>query len=148
MKQGFAILLCNPDFNLVEESAPVIKRAFASFYSPVAIARRGQTSLIEGVKLLSRLPRDLRNTLLALSQGSLQLRIDVTELDEVAARIDKAASRVTVGLITAALIVGSAIAMTVGTGPQLFGLPLFGAVGFVGAAIGGTWVIVSILRGK
>jgi ubiquinone biosynthesis protein len=61
-------------------------------------------------------------------------------------QLDRAVSRLTVGLIVAALIIGSSIVMTVGGGPQLFGLPAFGLVGFVGAALGGVWLLSSIVR--
>lgn len=138
----------DPDFNLVEESAPVVRRAFADFYSPAALTRRGQRSLVDGVRLLARLPRELRDTLHAMARGTLQVRIDVRDLHDLTDRLDKVASRITVGLITAALIVGTAIVMTVDSGPRVLGLPLFGALGFIAAGIGGTWVLISILRGK
>jgi len=137
----------DPDFNLVEESAPVVKRAFTAFYSPAALARRGQRSLIEAVKLMTRLPREVRDTLHSISRGSLQVHIDVSQLERMTERLDRAASRLTIGLITAALIIGTAIVMTVDTGPRWLGLPLLGALGFVAAGIGGLWVLVSIMRG-
>ncbi|MDZ7737356.1 MAG: AarF/ABC1/UbiB kinase family protein [Gammaproteobacteria bacterium] len=133
----------DPEFNLVAESAPIVKRAFATFYSPTALARRGQRSLIEAVKLMARLPREFRDTLQSMARGTLQVHIDVTQLERLAERLDRAASRVTVGLITSALIIGSAIVMTVDEGPQVLGLPLFGALGFLGAGIGGIWVLAS-----
>lgn len=138
----------HPDFNLVEESAPVVRRAFAAMYSPQALTRRGKRSVMEGMRLLTQMPRELRETLRALSEASLKVRIELTELEQVADRFDRAASRVTVGLITAALIIGTAIVMTVDGGPQLFGLPMLGALGFLSAGLAGTWVLVSILRGK
>ncbi len=138
----------DPDFNLVAESAPIVKRAFVKFYSPAALAKRGQRSVIEAVKLLARLPRELRDTLQAMARGTMQVHIDVNQLERLTERLDRAASRVTVGLITSALIIGSAIVMTVDEGPQFMGLPLIGAVGFFAAGIGGIWVLASILRGK
>ena len=124
----------HPDFNLVEESARVVRRAFAAMYSPQALTRRGKRSFMEGMRLLTQMPRELRETLRALSEGSLKVRIELTELEQVADRFDRAASRVTVGLNTAALIIGTAIVMTVDGGPQLFGLPMLGALGFLSAA--------------
>jgi len=138
----------DPDFNLVAESAPVVKRAFARFYSPAALAKRSQRSVIEAVKLLTRLPREFRDTLQAMARGTMQVHIDVSQLERLTDRLDKVASRVTVGLITSALIIGSAIVMTVDEGPQFMGLPLVGAVGFFAAGIGGVWILASILRGK
>jgi ubiquinone biosynthesis protein len=36
--------------------------------------------------------------------------------------------------------------MTVEGGPTLLGLPLFGLLGFLGAAVAGCWLLISILR--
>ncbi|MFU8832046.1 MAG: ubiquinone biosynthesis protein UbiB, partial [Wenzhouxiangella sp.] len=68
--------------------------------------------------------------------------IDINSLKDVSARLDTAASRLTLGIVTAALIVGSAIAMTVD--PSDAGLPIFGLIGFIGAALGGVWLLFSI----
>ena len=138
----------DPKFNLVDESVPVVKRAFATFYSPVALARRGRRGMLDAVKLLGRLPRELRDTLQAMARGTLQVHIDVTQLERLTERLDRSASRLTVGMITSALIIGTAIVMTVDAGPRVFGLPLLGAFGFVAAGLGGTWVLISILRGR
>ena len=35
---------------------------------------------------------------------------------------------------------------TVEGGPTLLGLPLFGLLGFLGAAVAGAWLLISILR--
>lgn len=138
----------DPEFNLIEESAPIVKRAFSSFYSPTAMAKRGQRSLIEAVKLITRLPRELRDTLQSVARGTLQVNIDVSQLERMTERLDRAASRLTVGLITSALIIGSAIVMTVDQGPQVLGLPLIGALGFFAAGLGGVWILTSIFRGN
>jgi ubiquinone biosynthesis protein len=50
------------------------------------------------------------------------------------------------GIVTAALIIGSSIIMTVTGGPELFGLPAFGFLGYTFATIGGTWLLLSIWR--
>jgi ubiquinone biosynthesis protein len=60
--------------------------------------------------------------------------------------LDRAISRMTLGLVIAALIVGSSIVMTVDQGPLLLGLPLFSLLGFGGAALAGIWLLVSIIR--
>ncbi len=138
----------DPEFNLIAESAPIVKRAFVSFYSPTALAKRGQRSLVEAAKLLTRLPREVRDTLQSIARGTLQVNIDVSQLERLTERLDRAASRVTVGLITSALIIGSAIVMTVDEGPQVLGLPLLGALGFFAAGVGGIWILASIFRGK
>jgi ubiquinone biosynthesis protein len=60
--------------------------------------------------------------------------------------MDRAASRLTVGMVTSSLIIGSSIVMTVSGGPTLFGLPALGVLGFTAAGIGGLWVLISIWK--
>jgi ubiquinone biosynthesis protein len=81
-----------------------------------------------------------------LGRGHVQVGIEVAHLQRVSGQLDRAASRLSVALIIAALIVGSSIVMTVGGGPTLWGLPAFGLAGFVGACGGALWLLRSIRR--
>ena len=78
--------------------------------------------------------------------GRLQMHVDLTSLQSFGRQVDTSANRLAIGIVTAALIVGSAIVMTIEGGPMLLGLPLFGLLGFAGALVGGAWLFVSILR--
>jgi len=47
------------------------------------------------------------------------------------------------------LIIGSDVVMTVEGGLTLLGIPFFGLLGFLGAIVGGIWLLISIwLSGK
>jgi len=112
------------------------------------VAKRGLRHLTGIVNVLGSMPQDLRRLLKSLRGGALKINVDVTELNHFAWQLDRAASRLTVGMITAALIIGSSIVMTVSGGPTLFGLPALGFLGFSAAAFGGIWILLSIWRGK
>jgi len=133
----------DPEFDLVTTATPYLQRAFMERYAPDAIAKRGWHNLLEILDVITSLPQDLRRLLSAARRGHLQVHVDLTRLDRFGDQLDRAASRLTIGLITAALIIGSSIAMTVQGGPSLFGLPALGVIGFVGAAFGGFWVLLS-----
>jgi ubiquinone biosynthesis protein len=92
------------------------------------------------------LPHDLRELIRSARTGRLQMHVDLTSLQSFGRQVDTSANRLAIGIVTAALIIGSAIVMTIEGGPMLFGLPLFGLLGFLGAAVGGAWLFVSILR--
>jgi 4-amino-4-deoxy-L-arabinose transferase-like glycosyltransferase len=92
------------------------------------------------------LARDARELLRSARSGRLQVHVDVTSLTRFGHQLDGAANRLTVGVVTAALIIGSSIVMTVEGGPTLLGLPLFGLLGFLGASVGGAWLLLSIWR--
>ncbi len=136
----------DPDFGMASEAGPFLRRALRARYMPDALAKRGWRGLTETVDILTGLPRDLRKLLSAARRGAIQVHIDITRLKRFGDQLDRAASRLTVGTVTAALIIGSSIVMTIKGGPALFGLPLFGVLGFSAAVIGGIWLLISIWR--
>lgn len=138
--------LLDPDFNMVSETEPFLKRAMLARYRPDVLLKKGWNNLTEFMELLSSLPRDLRRLLQSARRGTLEMNVDITRLDQFGHDLDRAASRLTVGLVTAALIIGTSIVMTVKGGPTMFGLPLLGLLGFLGAGIGGVWLLISIWR--
>lgn len=138
--------LLDPEFDMVAEAVPFLRRAMLARYHPDALAKRGWKNISEFFELLANLPRDLRRLLQSARRGALEMSVDITRLDQFGHDLDRAASRLTVGLVTAALIIGTSITMTVKGGPTLLGLPLLGLLGFLGAGIGGIWLLISIWR--
>jgi ubiquinone biosynthesis protein len=136
----------DPDFDMVAEASPFLQRAMLARYAPDVLAKRGWRAMAGTVDLLTGLPQDLRQLLRSARSGRFQLHVDVTRLKTFGNQLDRAGSRMAVGNVTAALIIGSSIVMTVKGGPTLFGLPLFGLLGFVGAALGGVWLLLSVWR--
>jgi len=136
----------DPDFDMVSEAAPFLNRAILARYAPNALAKRGWQAVAGTIDLLTGLPQDLRQLLRSARSGRFQVQVDVTRLKKFGNQLDRAASRMAVGNVTAALIIGSSIVMTIKGGPTLLGLPLFGLLGFVGAVAGGIWLLFSIWR--
>ena len=134
------------NFDMVGEATPFLRAATLARRGPAALVRRGWRAASTALETLVELPRDLRLLLRSARRGSLQVHVDITSLERFGRHVDGAANRLTVGVVTAALIVGSSIVMTVEGGPTLLGLPLFGLLGFLGAAAAGAWLLVSIWR--
>ena len=110
--------------------------------------RRGGGEVVEETfvgKLAKRLG-DARKLVQRMRRGGFKLELDLQRLDEFGRQLDRSANRVTVGLITSALIVGTSIAMTMDTGPTLFGLPVLGFLGFGTSFTIGLMLLWSILR--
>ncbi|MGH8551644.1 MAG: ABC1 kinase family protein [Methylococcales bacterium] len=137
----------DPDFDLVAQAAPLLEKAMLARYRPDEIAKRSWRSLIGLSDLVTAIPQDLRRLLRALRSGALKINVDMIRLNHFGLQLDRAASRLTVGMITSALIIGSSIVMTVSGGPTLFGLPAFGLLGFLSAGVGGIWLMISIRKG-
>jgi len=133
-------------FDMAGEAAPFLRAATLARRGPATLARRGLRIAATALDMLGELPRDLRRLLRSARSGGLQVHVDVTSLDRFGRQLDGAANRLTVGVVTAALIIGSSIVMTVEGGPTLLGLPFFGLLGFLGSAAGSAWLLASIWR--
>ncbi len=136
----------NPDFNTLDFTAPYIRNIMLERYRPEAMAKRGWRNLLSVADLLSSLPKDLRKLLRATRKGAIQVDITVRHLDRYVNRLDNAISRLTMGMVIASLLIGTSIIMTVKGGPELFGLPAFGFLGYTFAAVGGLWLLFSIWK--
>ncbi len=136
----------DPDFQLVSHMTPFLQRLVAARYRPRALLSSGRHYVLELLSMAGRAPRDARQLLKDLRRGMFKLEVDIKRLDRFGHQLDRSANRLTVGIVTAALIVGSSIVMTVQGGPTLFGLPLFGFLGFTLAFLGGVWLLLSIWR--
>ncbi len=136
----------DPGFDMVGEAAPFLRAALLARRAPGMLARRGWRALTDSLEILADLPHDLRQLLRSARSGRLQVNVDLTRLTRFGRQMSSAANRLTVGVVTAALIIGSSIVMTVEGGPTILGLPFFGLLGFLGAVAGGVWLLVSIWR--
>jgi len=136
----------DPQFDMVGEAAPFLEAATLERFGPARLAKRGWRASRILLDTLADLPRDLRELVRSARNGRLQMHVDLTSLYRFGQQLDGAANRLAIGIVTAAFIVGSAIVMTVEGGPTLLGLPLFGLLGFLGAAVAGCWLLISILR--
>lgn len=138
----------DPYFNTLFFAAPYIEKLMAARFKPEAMAKRGWRNLVAMSDLLAAFPKELHQLLRASRMGALQVDINVKGISRDVDKLDIAMSRLTMGIVTAALIIGTSIIMTVKAPgePEIMGLPVFGFIGYVSASIAGVWLLFSIWR--
>jgi ubiquinone biosynthesis protein len=139
----------DPEFRLVDRVRPFLERAVSERYQPVVALRRSQASLANVFGLLTTVPRDLARLLKDARRGRLRVDLDLKRLDSFGERLHNTIDRMTIGIMTSSLVIGSSIVMTVGGGPALFGIPvltLLGLFGYLIAFFNSLWIILAIWR--
>lgn len=136
----------DPSFHMATEATPLLRQVVRARYRPKALATRGWHTFSRALALAGQLPHDLSRLLRNARRGRVQVAIELAHLKRVGDQLDRAANRLAMALVIAALIIGSSIVMTVKGGPTLFGLPAFGFLGFMGAMAGGVWLVRAIWR--
>ena len=122
----------------------VMRARLRKSLSPSNIA----SELMEVQALVRDSPRKISDLLSLLSENRLQVRVDGLANSPLMESLQKIANRISAGLVTAALIVASAMMMRVDTdtGMRLFGYPAIALLLFlVGAGLGLAIVLSALL---
>jgi ubiquinone biosynthesis protein len=139
----------DPEFHIVGHLTPLVENALAERYQPAELARRGRNALAEALDLLSSVPRDFARLLREARRGKARIDLDLKRLDSFGRQLDRTLDRATMGIMTASLVIGSAIVLTVEGGPRVLGIPLLpalGLAGYVAAFLNSVWILYGIWR--
>ena len=141
--KGFGRQL-DPDFQMIQHLTPFVKEVLIARYHPKNLLKRGREGMVEALHLIGGLPRDIGRLIRQARRGTLKIDLDLKRLDHFGAQLTRSSNRLTMGIVTGSLIIGSSIVMTVDRGG---GVATLGLLGFVGAVLCGLWVLVSVWRG-
>ncbi len=130
----------DPGFDLSTLMDPFVREVILQRYTPEAMLKRGRRSMKEAFEVVAGLPRDFARLMREVRRGRLRIDLDLKRLDSFGHQLDRASNRITMGILTASLVIGSSIVMTVS------GWRFMGFVGFLLAFLNSLWVIVSIWR--
>jgi len=139
----------DPEFHITDHLTPLVRAAVAERYKPNELVRRGRSALTEFMNVVGGVPRDLARFLREARRGKTRIDLDLKRLDSFGRQLDNTLDRVTVGIMTASLVIGSAIVMTVQDGPVFLGVPVLPALGLFGyllAFLNSLWIVYGIWR--
>jgi len=141
----------DPDFVMVDRLKPFVERAMAARYAPAEVGRRGGASIGQFVDLMRSIPRDLSRLLRDARRGRIRMDLDLKRLDDFVRKLDGAIDRISIAIMTASVVIGSSIVMTLTSGPQVMGVPVFTVLGLFGyllAFVNSVWIVLSIWRSR
>ncbi len=136
----------DPEFNYFEAAKPYVAELVARRRNPLRAAQAVKKNLGEFMDAFTLLPKQVKAAFRKLMHGDIRVSIHHEELNHLIRDIDRSSNRLAFSVITAAIIVASAIIIHSGHGPSIFGLPIFGLIGYVIAALLGLWILIGILR--
>jgi ubiquinone biosynthesis protein len=139
----------DPDLHIVQHMTPLVKHALAERYQPGELVRRGRSAIEEFVNVAGSVPRDLARLLREARRGKARVDLDLKRLDSFGRQLDRTIDRATMGIMTASLVIGSAILLSVDGGPLLLDVPVLrvlGLAGYVVAFLNSLWIIYGMWR--
>ena len=125
---------------LLEQAKPIVLEELKNRFSPNHVWHKSRMHTQTLIQTVDELPQNLIRLSRRMQKGQFNLNLDVKRLDDLSHQLDRATNRLTMGIVTAALIIGSSIAMSVG------GSKFIGFMGYLLAFANSLWVIWSIWR--
>lgn len=138
----------HPELNIVSEAEPYIKKLVLQTYSPLYLFRQLRLNIGNLLQFQKELPEHLSGIQDQIKKGNLSVRFEHKGLEPLRHTLDHIANRLTLGIITAAMIIGSSMIITTGIDPLLFGYPALGLIGYLLSAFVGGWLAVDIIKKK
>ncbi len=132
--EGFGRLL-NPDFDLMTEAEPLLKRMIRTRYSPVRLAKSLSMRALDVVDKVYAPPS-------VPGQGSQQdSGIDPRHLERLVTRLERGQYRQVQALLVLAGFIGGSILLAGKVAPAPWGVSVLGLVVFLGSAGWASWLM-------
>jgi ubiquinone biosynthesis protein len=129
----------SPDFSLAELLKPYYAQTLKRRFSPQKLFHRTQRAFRDWERLIDMLPRDLADVLQRVRRGSFEVNLQHR-------RLEPTVNRLVLGILTAALFMGSAQLWSRGAAPLIGEISLFGALGCAMATLLGVRLLLAIRR--
>jgi ubiquinone biosynthesis protein len=101
----------DPKFNFSDEITPYLQKLADTNTLSAAYVKRATNSMMEAVDGMFDLPRNFNLMLRRLSTGTIKLEVVDTDLQKLQMALDRASDKIMIGLVVAALVVGSSLVL-------------------------------------
>ena len=140
--------LIYPELEVVSEVREYVHSLAKKRYRPETMWRSMRNALAGLWFSQRQLPQQLGQVVSKLEQGKLGFTFRLEKLSQLVNTLENAANRLTAGIITGAIIIGSSMIITTGVEPLLFGYPALGVIGYLVSVVLGLWLIYTTFINK
>lgn len=130
-----------PNRTIEDHTGALLRHQVSEGASQIRVAR----AALDSARMLENLPRHVDRILADLADGTLSVKVDAIDEDQLLRGVEKAATRLTVGVVLAGTVVGAAQAMRTPSNVRILGAPAVPVLFFVPAALGGLGLVGHIL---
>ena len=132
--------LLHPQFKLAEVIEPFQKKMIAERVSPMRQVRRLRAAVVDWQDLTAKLPNQLRDMIQRIQTGRIEVQLEHHHLEP-------SVNRIVLGLITAALILGSSIMWALKAPPTFSGdISVIAVLGFTASIFSSALLARSVWR--
>jgi ubiquinone biosynthesis protein len=136
----------DPELRLLYIAAPFARDLVKKHYAPLTLAKGFADGVADLNYYLGDVPRDVNILIKKLLRGKIRLGLEHLGLSDAVEELDRSTNRLSFAVVVASIIIGSAWVFAAGVGPQVYGYPVLGVIGFVLAAFLGLGLAFAMFR--
>ncbi|QWR76079.1 ABC1 kinase family protein [Candidatus Magnetomonas plexicatena] len=134
------------DFNFITASAPYTAMLIRKKYGPKKMYAKVGKNLSDLADSIVDTPKKLRVLLRKMINNEFSVKFNIIGIERLIRDFDRSTNRLSFSIVTASIIMSSAILTMSGIGAKIFDMPAIGTLGFVISFFLGIWLIISIIR--
>ena len=139
---------CSPDISLIKILSSEVS---SGIFDNIDITNETKTVILNSLKSMknsSEIINQSSELLKRTLKGQMKLNVSVKDSDDLIAKINGMVDKLVLALIFFALIIGTSIICLTDMKPQIFNIPLLGAIGFLISSILGIYLVYNIAKKK
>ena len=136
-----------PDFNVFEVAKPYARSLLLGRYTPQRVISRARRESVKIASIFAEYPYQVHDVLEQMRDGQIEVGFVHKGLDEFMHKLDVAFNRLIIAFVVAAGLIGSSLIGVFATsGPQVLGLNVVSAFGFLLSGVLGLWLLWGVFR--
>jgi ubiquinone biosynthesis protein len=143
--EGLLRLLCL-EFNVIAHCQAFAAEQQTEARQPARVAQAAGEEVQQWIDIARRLPGEVEKLVKTMSTGQFSIDFGRQGFDFVIGELDRSSNRIAVGLVIAALIVGSSFMLLAEKGPTMWGMHVIGLAMFAVGCILGLLLIWFVVK--
>jgi ubiquinone biosynthesis protein len=135
-----------PELDVISQAEPFLRKASSRRFNPGFLMKKIKRLISRMLTYRGDLNKRFVQIVEKIDRGELNIRFEHHNLGGLRNTLEHVSNRLTVGIIIAAMIIGSSMIITTGVKPFLFGFPAIGMIGYIISAVAGLWLVYSIIK--
>jgi ubiquinone biosynthesis protein len=134
------------EFDVIEQCRIFAEEQLATARQPRRLAEAASEEMQQWVGVAGRLPREVEELVKTMTTGRFSIDFGRQGFDFLVGELDRSSNRIAVGLVIAALIVGSSLMLLADKGPLMWGMSAIGLTVFAIGCILGLMLIWRVVK--
>jgi predicted unusual protein kinase regulating ubiquinone biosynthesis (AarF/ABC1/UbiB family) len=140
------LITLTPEISIMKVVRRYVRRHLTTSFDPVQVAEETAVASAQAARKSTELPGRIANVLDMFEKGRVKVGMDFTDATGPLEQLQFIIDQMSLSTITAGLFIGSSMLYAMGVQPTLFGIPVIGFLGYMGALCLSIYIVYNMRR--